>query len=258
MLVIPAIDLHEGKCVRLYQGDYAQVTEYSDDPVEVAESWAAAGARMLHTVDLDGARAGRPVNLEIVGRIARRVGVPVQLGGGIRSVGDVEEAFEAGVARVLLGTAACEDPALVATLVRRFGAERVAVSIDCRGGVAVTRGWLDSSQLSGAELAAAMLALGVREFVYTDVSRDGTLRGVDTGPIEEILATGAHVVAAGGVGSLDDLRRLAALALRQKGLVGAIIGRALCAGAVDLVEAITIAEGRSRRNAQTYHTVPRH
>lgn len=261
MLVIPAIDLCGGKCVRLYQGDYSRVTEYSADPVETGASWARRGARMLHVVDLDGARAGRPMNLNTAGKIARRVGIPVQLGGGLRSEADVEAAFDAGVARVLLGTAACESPQLVATMVERFGATRIIVSIDCRGGLAATRGWLSSSQHTGADLAAAMMKAGVREFVYTDVTRDGTLRGLDLAAIEAMLATGARIIAAGGVGSLDDLRHVAPLATRHSkagSLAGVIIGRALYTGAVDLAAALTIAEGRSRQNEQADHTMSRH
>ncbi len=262
MLVIPAIDLCGGKCVRLYQGDYSRLTEYSADPVEVGAGWARRGARMLHVVDLDGARLGRPVNLDAVGGIARRVGIPVQLGGGLRTEADVDAAFAAGVARVLLGTAACENPKLVAAMVERFGADRVIVSIDCRDGIAATRGWLASSETTGADLAAAMMDAGVREFVYTDVSRDGTLSGLDVEAIEAMLDTGARVIAAGGVGSLDDLWRIAPLAARRSAaggcLAGVIIGRALYTGAVDLGEALTIAEGRARRNEQAYHSMSRH
>jgi phosphoribosylformimino-5-aminoimidazole carboxamide ribotide isomerase len=261
VLVIPAIDLCGGKCVRLYQGDYSKLTEYSADPVQVGAAWARRGARMLHIVDLDGARAGRPTNLDIVGQIARFVGIPVQLGGGLRSEADVCAAFDAGVARVLIGTAACEDPELVAALIERFGPARIIVSIDCRDGLAATRGWLSSSQTTGADLAAAMMDVGVREFVYTDVSRDGTLRGLDIASIEAMISTGARIIAAGGVGSLDDVQRLAPLAApdcTSGGLAGVIIGRALYTGDVDLTEALTIAEGRSRKNEQADYTMSRH
>ena len=185
------------------------------------------------------------------------MGIPVQLGGGLRTEADVDAAFAAGVARVLLGTAACENPKLVAAMVERFGADRVIVSIDCRDGIAATRGWLASSETTGADLAAAMMDAGVREFVYTDVARDGTLSGLDVEAIEAMLDTGARVIAAGGVGSLDDLWRIAP--------GGAPLSRRRCrrchrphTPAPDLGEALTIAEGRARRNEQAYHSMSRH
>ncbi len=242
MIVIPAIDIHNGKCVRLFQGDFAKVTEYSDDPCRTARRWANMGAQMLHVVDLDGAKEGRPVNLGIVRRIAADTGLPVQVGGGFRTPEDVESAFAAGAARVILGTAACCDPIMLRRLVRRCGEDRILVSIDCNHGMVMTDGWLRSSSLSPQELAARALDSGIRTVVYTDVSRDGTLGGVDVGSIAQLLSTGVGVIVAGGVGSIQDLRRLKTLETR--GVKGVIIGRALYTGAIKLVDALRAAGSR--------------
>ncbi len=241
MLVIPAIDILNGKCVRLFQGDFGKVTEYSDDPVQVAQRWADQGAKMLHVIDLDGAKAGQPASLAIVRRIASKTGLPVQLGGGLRTREHVESAFAAGAARAILGSAACDDPDMLRELVR-LHADRIIVSIDCDRGVVMKDGWLRSSGIRARDLARRMLGLGIRTVIYTDVSCDGTLRGVNTDAIVELLSTGASVIAAGGVGSLDDLRRLKRL--RQRGLSGAIIGRALYTGAIRFRDALRVAGSR--------------
>lgn len=241
MLVIPAIDIHDGKCVRLYQGDFAKVTEYSDDPVEVARGWDWLGAEMLHVVDLDGAKAGRPVNLDIVLRIALDTGLPIQLGGGLRKPKHIESALESGVTRVILGTAACGDPDMLRELVRRFG-ERITVSIDTHHGRVMTDGWLQSSTIAPEELAARVLEMGIRTIVHTSVSRDGTLSGVDVDTVSSLLSTGVNVIAAGGVGQVQDIRRLKPL--ERRGLAGVIIGRALYTGAVKLPDALRAAGNR--------------
>ena len=241
MLVIPAIDIHDGKCVRLYQGDFAKVTEYSDDPVEVARHWNQLGAEMLHVVDLDGARAGRPVNLDIVRRIAVNTGLPMQLGGGLREPKHVESALEAGATRVILGTAACDDPDTLQKLARRFG-ERITVSIDTHGGRVMTDGWLQSSTIAPEELAARALEMGIETIIHTNVSRDGTLSGVDVDTVSCLLSTGVNVIAAGGVGRVQDIRRLKPL--ERRGLAGVIIGRALYTGTVKLPDALRAAGNR--------------
>lgn len=245
MLVIPAIDIHNGKCVRLFQGDFAQVTEYSDDPVEMAVKWIDMCAPMLHIVDLDGAKEGKPVHLDIAARIAaeaHRRCVPVQLGGGYRTERDVESALACGVDRVLLGTAACERPDIVRELVQRFG-DKIVVSIDCSAGKVMTRAWLGCSEYKGAQLARDMQRLGVTQFVFTDVSRDGTLNGVNLEAVTEIIGTGASVIVAGGVGSIQDLVELKNM--KSPGVAGAIIGRALYTGAIELEEALEVARNRA-------------
>ena len=241
MLVIPAIDIHDGKCVRLYQGDFANVTEYSDDPVEVARRWDCLGAQMLHVVDLDGARAGRPVNLDIVRRISIDTGLPIQLGGGLRTPKYIGSALEAGATRVILGTAACGDPDMLQELVRRYG-QRIIVSIDTHRGRAMTDGWLQSSAIAPEELATRVLEMGIRTIVHTSVSRDGTLSGVDVDAISCLLSTGVNVIAAGGVGRVQDIRLLKPL--ERRGLAGVIIGRALYTGSVKLPDALRAAGSR--------------
>ncbi len=239
--MIPAIDVHDGKCVRLYQGDFAKVTEYSNDPVEVARSWDWLGAEMLHVVDLDGAKAGRPVNLDIVLRIALDTGLPIQLGGGLRKPKHIKSALEAGATRVIVGTAACGDPDMLQELVRLFG-ERIIVSIDTHHGRVMTDGWLQSSSMAPQELAARVLEMGIKTIVHTNVSRDGTLSGVDVDTVSGLLSTGVNVIAAGGVGRVQDIRRLRPL--ERRGLAGVIIGRALYTGAVKLPDALRAAGSR--------------
>lgn len=247
MLVIPAIDIHNGKCVRLLQGDFAQVTEYSDDPVEMAVKWIDMCAPMLHIVDLDGAKEGKPIHLDIVARIvaeASKRRVPVQLGGGFRTASDVEAAFACGVDRVLLGTAACERPDILRELVQRFG-DKIVVSIDCSAGKVMTRAWLGCSEYEGAQLATVMQRLGVTQFVFTDVSRDGTLNGVNFEAVTEIIGTGASVIVAGGVGSIKDLIELKGM--KSPGVAGVIIGRALYTGAIEFKEALEVARNTAEK-----------
>lgn len=233
MEVIPAIDLRDGRCVRLYQGDYARETVFADDPVAMAQRWQAAGAVRLHVVDLDGAAAGRPVNGDVVRRIVAAVSIPVQLGGGLRTLADIAAALEAGVARAILGTAAIEDEALLEEACRRYG-DAIAVAIDARGGVVAVRGWREATTVEAVVLASRVIELGARRLIYTDVLRDGTLTGPNVEATAALVAAvPVPVIASGGVSSLDDLRRLAAV-----GVEGAIVGQALYTGAIDLAEAI--------------------
>ena len=234
MEVIPAVDLRQGRCVRLYQGDYALETVFSDDPVEVARRWASLGAPRLHVVDLDGAKDGIPANLHIVGGIASAVDVPVQMGGGIRTAEAAAAALELGVQRVILGTAAVEDPDAALRMCADLGADRVTVSVDAKDGYAAVKGWTEGSRTTAAELVRRMEEGGVRRFMYTDISRDGTLGEPNFAAIEEILRlTQARIVAAGGVSSIDHLVRL-----KQVGVEGAIVGRAVYTGDVDLTAAL--------------------
>ena len=239
--IYPAIDIRGGKCVRLLQGDYGKETVYHDSPVEVARRWETLGARWIHLVDLDGAREGHPVNDAIIGEIARNVRIPVQAGGGLRTMAHLEKLLEAGVSRVILGTAAIEDRPFVEEALRAFG-ERVAIGIDARNGLVATRGWLETSEVKAEELAVRLAELGARTFIFTDISRDGTLSGPNVDAIVALArACGQTVIASGGVAGYDDVRRLAEHA--ADGVGGAIIGKALYTGAIRLDEALRIAGG---------------
>ena len=234
MEVIPAIDLIDGRCVRLYQGDYSRETVYSDDPVEVALRWERLGARRIHVVDLDGARAGSPQNLDVIRRIADAVGPPVQMGGGVRTIEAVREVIDSGVDRVMLGTVAVRDPDIVTSACDQFGAGRVLVAIDSRDGNVAVSGWTAGSQTAATDLLPMMMDAGVRTFLCTDISRDGTLMGPDYDLMRSLVAiAGAGVIAAGGIATVGHLRGLASI-----GVGGAVIGRALYTGDIDLAEAI--------------------
>jgi len=235
MEIIPAIDIRGGRCVRLYQGDYGRETVFADDPVEVARRWQDDGAARLHVVDLDGARQGSPVNAELVGRIAAVARVPVQVGGGLREMPAIRRYLEAGVDRVVLGTAAVKDRALLAEALVEAG-QRIVVSVDARAGQVAVEGWEQETQLAAAALITELAALGVRRFVYTDTARDGTLEGPNLRAIEGLVAgVKVPVIYAGGVSRVDDLVRLASL-----GLEGAIVGKALYTGDVVLREALEV------------------
>jgi phosphoribosylformimino-5-aminoimidazole carboxamide ribotide isomerase len=242
MELIPAIDIRDGRCVRLYQGDYNRMTVYDSDPVAVARRWAELGAARLHVVDLDGAKAGRPLNAQIVFSIVRAVEIPVQLGGGLRDRPTVEAALNLGVERVILGTAAVAEPELIAELVALYGA-RIAVGVDARHGWVAAHGWLETSHVRAVELVRRMGDHGVQNVIYTDIIRDGTLRGPNVEALAELVALGGPaVIASGGVGALDDLKRL-----KAAGAAGAIVGQALYTGAIELQEAIkTLASQQER------------
>lgn len=238
MQIIPAIDIKDGKCVRLYQGDFAQVTVYDDDPAAVAQRWVAQGATMLHVVDLDGAHRGHPVNTDSILAIVHSVAVPVQIGGGLRDESAVLAAIELGVARVVLGTAAVRQPDLVARLAERYG-DQIAVGVDARDGIVATSGWTEQSQVTAAALVEHMAALGVRRVIYTDIARDGTLSEPNyaaTGAL--VRPDGPSIIASGGVGRIEHLLRLARLEVEA-----AIVGKALYTGDIDLAEAIAALRG---------------
>jgi phosphoribosylformimino-5-aminoimidazole carboxamide ribotide isomerase len=234
MEVVPAIDLRGGRCVRLYQGDYSRETVYSDDPGAVAKQWVGQGANRLHVVDLDGARGGAPVNLDAVAKIVAATGVPVQLGGGIRTLKSAKAAVEQGVDRVILGTAALETPDLVKEVCGVLGADRVVVSVDAKDGYVVVRGWERSSRTTALALAKRAAGWGIRRIMYTDVSRDGTLTEPNFEGLRQLVEGSAiAVIAAGGIASIGHLKRLA-----QLGAEAAIVGKALYTGDVNLVVAI--------------------
>lgn len=234
MEVIPAIDLRGGKCVRLYQGDYAREQVFSDDPVATALRWQAEGAPRLHVVDLDGAASGTPANLDAIRRIAAAVAVPVQVGGGVRSTETAGRLLDAGVGRVVFGTVAVEQPEVVEEAMQELGAARVIVGVDAREGKVAVRGWKEQSPMDALELIARMEALGVRCFIYTDIARDGTLTEPNYDAVAKVVArTKAQVIASGGVSRVEHVVGLAGL-----GVVGCIIGRALYTGDVSLAEAL--------------------
>ena len=234
MEVIPAIDLIEGRCVRLYQGDYARATVYEDDPVETARRWERMGARRVHVVDLDGARAGEPRNLDVIRRIAGEVGVPVQMGGGIRNLAAVREALSAGVDRVMLGTVAARTPRVVKDACAEMGEDAVVVAVDSRDGRVAVSGWTRESDVRATDLIRRMLDAGARTFLCTDISRDGALMGPNCELMRELAGVaGGGVIAAGGIAAVEHLAALA-----ETGVGGAVIGKALYTGDIDLAEAI--------------------
>lgn len=231
----PAIDIRGGKCVRLIQGDYNQETVYNDSPVEAALAWAEQGGKWIHLVDLDGAKAGEPVNHQLIGDIARSVKAPVQTGGGLRTVENVERLLSLGVSRVIIGTAAIENRPFVEEVLRRFG-EQVAIGIDARNGYVATRGWLETSEVKAEDLAVQLAELGAKTFIFTDISRDGMMQGPNVEAIVRLAqVSGQSVIASGGVSRYEDLEALAAHA--DKGVAGAIIGKALYTGSIELREA---------------------
>lgn len=233
MEIIPAIDMQDSRCVRLYQGDFQRVTVYDDDPVAVARRWVAQGAQRLHLVDLDGARSGHPVHTDIIRAIVRSVDAPVQLGGGLRSAAAVERALELGVQRVILGTAAVQDPELIRQLVEQFG-DAIAIAVDARNGMAATSGWTETATISAVDLVERMAALGVRRVIYTDIARDGTLSEPNIATTRALVRRGGPaIIASGGISTVDHLRRLAAV-----GVEGAIVGRALYTGDLSLRDAL--------------------
>jgi phosphoribosylformimino-5-aminoimidazole carboxamide ribotide isomerase len=241
--LFPAIDLRGGRCVRLYQGDYGRETVYGDDPVAQAEAFAAAGAPWIHVVDLDAARTGEAANRAVVAAIAAAVDVPVQAGGGVRDDAAADALLAAGVRRVVVGTAALADPAWVRRLAARHPG-RVAVGLDARGRDVAVHGWTEGSGRDLVDLARGFDDAGVAALVVTEIGRDGTLAGPDLGQLGDVLAaTGLDVVASGGVGTLADLRALAALDVGGRHLAGAIVGRALYEGAFALPDAVAATAG---------------
>lgn len=237
MIIYPAIDLYEKKAVRLYQGDYANMTVYSEHPLSVAEDFVRQGATHVHLVDLEGAKTGQTPNLPVVEEIARQTGLFVEVGGGIRSMETVKTYLSAGVSRVILGTAALQDRAFLAEAVAAYGG-KIAVGADVRDGCIAVKGWLETSACSLEEFLSQMQAAGVRTVVCTDISRDGAMRGANLALYRRLSAQfRMDIIASGGVSTLDDVREL-----RRMGLAGAIIGKAYYTGAIALKEAIEVAK----------------
>ncbi|CAI8049809.1 1-(5-phosphoribosyl)-5-[(5-phosphoribosylamino)methylideneamino] imidazole-4-carboxamide isomerase [Geodia barretti] len=235
MEIIPAIDLRGGRCVRLHQGDFGRETVFSDDPLAMARRWQAEGGPRLHVVDLDGAATGEPAHLEVISAIVSALDIPVQVGGGIRSADTARAWLDAGVDRVVIGTAAVRNPNMVAAVCRNHGSERVVVSVDARDGMVALQGWTEASEVNVLELAHRMTDLGVGRLLYTDIARDGMLAGPDLDTNASLVKeTDMAILASGGVSSVEDVRRLV-----PTGVEGVIVGRALYTGAVDLAEAVS-------------------
>jgi phosphoribosylformimino-5-aminoimidazole carboxamide ribotide isomerase len=238
MILYPAIDIRGGRCVRLVEGDFHRETTYDSDPSLAARRWVEAGAEWLHVVDLDGAVAGTPVNAEAVARIRASVDVPIQLGGGLRQVGDLENVFGAGVDRAILGTGALKNPELVTSAVARWG-DRIAVALDARDGLLATDGWLGQSDARAVDVAQRLAENRVRHFIYTDIRRDGTLSGPNVPGLSELIENvDGDIIASGGIATLDDIKAVAAA-----GAAGAIVGRALYDGRIDLIGAVALFAG---------------
>lgn len=236
MIVYPAIDLLDGACVRLHQGNFEAVTRFSDDPLQVARAFAASGARALHVVDLDGARSGKAVHAELVGEIAAATGLPVQVGGGIRTADRAASYLDAGVHRILVGTAAIADADWLPAALREYGADRVAAAVDVRDGEVLTEGWLAGSGIGVDAVGMALKARGLTTVLYTDTRRDGTLSSADAAGTRKLAESGFDVIAAGGVTTVTDVR-----ALRGAGAAGVVIGSALYLGRLTLKQALEAA-----------------
>lgn len=236
MNIIPAIDIKDGKCVRLYQGDYDKETVFSTDPVSVAMRWQEIGAKRIHVVDLDGASSGNQLNFQIIHRMVSSLTIPVQIGGGLRTESTVATVMNIGADRVVLGTIAVENKKLVGNIVNRFGPQSVIVGIDVRGEFVSIKGWKESTVVNSIDLIDDMYGLGVRRFVYTDISRDGTLSEPNFESIKQVIdSSDASIIASGGVSSMNHIEQLSRL-----GVEGVIIGRALYTGNINLREAISI------------------
>ena len=239
MLIFPAIDIKDGNCVRLFKGDFSTVEKVASDYLETARSFEAAGAQWIHMVDLDGAKEGRPVNTKIYTDVAEKTGLKVELGGGIRSLETIREYLEMGITRVILGSVALKDPKLVSDAVEKFGSEKIVVGIDAMNGMVATEGWLESSDVNYIDLAKKMIQAGVRYFIFTDISKDGTLSGVNREQLfalNEAVKGSANIVASGGVHTMEDI-----IACKEMGLYGTICGRSIYKGTLDLREAIEYA-----------------
>ncbi|MEY8337247.1 1-(5-phosphoribosyl)-5-[(5-phosphoribosylamino)methylideneamino]imidazole-4-carboxamide isomerase [Lachnospiraceae bacterium 62-35] len=238
MQLYPAIDIKNGKCVRLTQGLFDNVKVYSDSPVEMAVLWKKRGASFLHLVDLDGALEGRSVNETVIREIVDKTGLPVEIGGGIRSREAVEHMLSLGVSRVIIGTRAVEQPEFMKELVEDFGTERIAAGVDARDGMAAVQGWETVSSVSALDLCLKMKEYGIKYVIYTDISRDGMLSGPNVESTRNLTEkTGLNIIASGGVASIEDLN-----ALEEAGIRGAIIGKALYEGRIDLREAVRLFE----------------
>ena len=241
MIIFPAIDIRGGKCVRLEEGRFDRETVFAENPADAARRWVEAGSKWLHIVDLDGARAGKPVNLKVVEEIARAFDVQIQLGGGIRTAANVGEVLAAGVQRVILGSVAVKSPELVRQVCADYG-ERIVIGIDARGGEVAVEGWEKSGLVQVEELALRMKEAGASRIIYTDISRDGMLTGVNVEATLQLAdKSGLKIIASGGVRGMEDIQALQPLT--EHGVEGVIIGKALYTGVISLKDALRVAQG---------------
>lgn len=237
MVLVPAIDMLDGQCIRLYKGDYNKVTVYGD-PVEIGKKWQDLGAQMIHLVDLDGAEAGNPKNLEVIKKLVETLDIPLELGGGIRSMDTIKMYLDLGVERVILGTAAVENMALVACAAAVYG-NRIVVGIDAQDGIVKTKGWLNDTKIEALTLAYDMKELGIERIIYTDINRDGTLTGPNLSETEALAReSGLKITASGGMSSMKDIK--AVMKLEQYGVDEVILGKALYENKIDLVVALKL------------------
>ena len=239
MIIFPAIDIKDGNCVRLFKGDFSTVEKVASDYLETAKDFEIAGASWIHMVDLDGAKEGRPVNTKIYTDVAEKTNLKVELGGGIRNLETIREYLDMGISRVILGSAALKDPKLVSDAVEKFGSEKIVVGIDAVNGMVATEGWLETSNVGYIELAEKMISVGVKYFIFTDISKDGTLSGVNVEQLKvlsDATVGRANIVASGGVHTMADI-----IACKEMGLYGTICGKSIYKGTLDLREAIEFA-----------------
>ncbi|NLK20506.1 MAG: 1-(5-phosphoribosyl)-5-[(5-phosphoribosylamino)methylideneamino]imidazole-4-carboxamide isomerase [Epulopiscium sp.] len=234
MRLYPAIDIKGGKCVRLSQGRFDKVTVYNDNPVEIAKKWEEAGATYIHLVDLDGALIGEQANKNTIKEIAASVTIPIQTGGGIRTIASIKDRLSLGISRVIIGTAAIKDPSLVKEAVKEFGADRIVIGIDAKNGKVAVEGWEEVSSVKAIDLCLQMKKIGIKTIVYTDISKDGMMSGVNVEATKELIdSTGMDIIASGGVADYRDLEKVSHI-----GAEGVIIGKALYQGTIDLKQAI--------------------
>jgi len=239
MIIFPAIDINGGKVVRLRQGEFSDVTQYSTDPLSVAQNWVRAGAKWIHIVDLDGALHGEMKNFDIIAQLAKKIPVPIQMGGGVRTEDDIEKLIFAGIKRIILGTRVIEDRPFLKKILARFG-DKIAISLDCKDGRLTQKGWTETTKVKGTDFAKELEALGLQCLIYTDIKRDGMLTGPNLEALSEILSTvKIPVIASGGIANIDDIKNL--LTIKPRPVMGAITGKAIYEGKLDLKEAIVIA-----------------
>ncbi|MCB9771999.1 MAG: 1-(5-phosphoribosyl)-5-[(5-phosphoribosylamino)methylideneamino]imidazole-4-carboxamide isomerase [Candidatus Omnitrophica bacterium] len=239
MIIFPAIDIKDGKVVRLRQGEFSDVTEYSLDPLNVAQKWVDAGAQWIHIVDLDGALHGEMKNFEIIAKIAKEISIPIEMGGGVRGEDEIIKLIDAGVKRVILGTRVVQDRTFLRKIIEKFG-DKIAVSLDCKDGKVTQKGWTETTKVKGTDFAKELENLGLQCLIYTDIKRDGMLTGPNWEALSEILNTvTVPVIASGGISNIADIKKL--LTIQPRKVLGVITGKAIYEGKLDLKEAITIA-----------------